>query len=271
MKTVSFFGLRTAFLNLAIAVTLFLVCNALGGGGDEPHHESSLALIPGDGQNVRYRATAGQPDAQIEIRRATPVLDPHDPTRLSTGSLWKDGVTNEGGMFADRRARRRGDVLTLVVAENTTITNSLDQTTSKANSVNSVLDQFVLNLPKKLHVAKQTGDVTPNGVLDLTNSYKGSASLNQQQSLNTRAAVTVTDVLPNGNLVIAGTRIVSFSGENKYAELTGIVRRDDVAPDNTVISSNVADAKIRFLSAGALTDAQKKGWLARTVDKINPL
>lgn len=244
-----------------------------GGGGDVRRGENTPSLIPGDSDSARRNADLTLPriDDNVEIRRATAVLDPNDPTRLSTGSLWKEGVTDEAGMFADRRARQRGDVLTLVVAENTTITNTLDQQTSKANSVNSVLDQFVLNLPKKLPLVKQTGDVTPNAVLGLTTSYKGDAQLNQQQSLTARVAVTVTDVLPNGNLVFQGTRIITFSGETKYVDLCGIVRRDDVAPDNTVQSANVADAKIRFLSEGSLTNAQKKGWLSRGVDRFNPL
>ena len=184
-------------------------------------------------------------------------------------------------MFADRRARRRGDVLTIVVAENTTITNQIDTQTSKANSVsNPVLDQYLLRLPKNLKVAKRapgtgTGTgatgVSADSALGLTTSYKGDAQVNQQESLVSRAAITVTDVLPNGNLVVEGTRIISFSGETKYAEMSGIVRHDDVAPDNTVLSTNIADAKVKYIDEGSLTDAQKKGWLSRGFDRFNPL
>ncbi len=81
----------------------------------------------------------------------------------------------------------------------------------------------------------------------------------------------MTDVLPNGNLVVEGTRIISFSGETKYAEMSGIVRHDDVAPDNTVLSTNIADAKVKYIDEGSLTDAQKKGWLSRGFDRFNPL
>ena len=273
MKPIAFANLRTACLTLAAGLTVITACNARGGGGDVPRRESSLTLIPGDGANARHEAglTLSNADGGTEIRRANPVLDPNDPTRLSTGSLWKEGVTNEVGMFADRRARQRGDILTLVVAENTTITNTLDQQTSKANSVNSVLDQFVLRLPKKLPLIRPTAPVTPDAALGLTATYAGNAQLNQQQSLTASAAVTVTDVLPNGNLVLEGTRIVTFAGETKYIEMSGIVRGDDVAPDNTVQSANVANAKVRFLSEGSLTNAQKKGWLSRAIDRFNPL
>jgi flagellar L-ring protein precursor FlgH len=83
--------------------------------------------------------------------------------------------------------------------------------------------------------------------------------------------VTVTDVLPNGNLVIEGVRVVSFSGETQYVVLRGIVRRDDIARDNSVVSTNIADARVEFHSEGSLTDAQKRGWLARIYERLRPL
>ena len=224
-----------------------------------------MSLFPGMA-NTNTAAEAS--DARVEVRRATAVMDPRDQSRLSSGSLWKDNVTNEAGMFADRKARRRGDILTIVVSESVNITNSITQQTSKSNALsNPVLDSYLLNLPKNLHIAKQAapaaGSTTAagtsvSGALSLSTSSNGNAQLNNQQSLETRATVTVTDVLPNGNMIVEGTRIVSFSGETKYAQLSGIVRRDDVTPENTVLSSNIADAKVQLFSEGSLTDAQKR-------------
>jgi len=82
--------------------------------------------------------------------------------------------------------------------------------------------------------------------------------------------VQVIDVLPNGNLVIEGLREISFSKEKQYAELHGIVRPYDVQSDNTVDSTNIAAAQIDIVSEGTLTDAQKKGWLLKLNDKMNP-
>ncbi len=265
--------MKPLHLPALLAFTAALASSALAGDPGP-----NMSLFPGLA-NPSAEAT----DNRVEVRRATAVMDPRDQTRISAGSLWRDGVTNETGMFADRRARRRGDVLTLVVSENVNITNSITQQTSKNNSIsNGILDSYLLNLPKNLHIAKQapaaaaaTGSTAPgtsvSNALGLTTASGGNSQLNNQQTLDTRAAVTVTDVLPNGNLVIEGTRIVSFSGETKYARMSGIVRHDDVAPDNTVLSSNVADAKVQLLSEGSLTDAQKKGWLARGIDRFSPL
>jgi flagellar L-ring protein precursor FlgH len=71
-------------------------------------------------------------------------------------------------------------------------------------------------------------------------------------------------------MVIEGARMVTFSGEAQYVVLHGIVRADDVASDNTVQSSNIADARVEFISEGSLTDAQKRGWLAKLYEKLRP-
>ncbi len=281
--------MKTLSTIVLLALTLGYAATAFAGGSAKNKQRASQTLLPGDDMAplpVADTSVMVTDNPQVEVRRATAVMDPRDRTRLSSGSLWKDGVTNEAGMFADRRARRRGDVLTILIAENVTLTNSITQQTAKSNSIaNPVLDSYLLNLPKNLGFAKKasasasasggsaTASTNPSvsGALGLTTSYNGTATYNNQQSLDSRATVTVTDVLPNGNLVVEGTRIITFSGETKYAEMSGVVRQEDITPDNTVVSTSIADAKIIFHSEGSLTDAQKKGWLSRAIDHVNPL
>lgn len=284
MKILSALGLVA--LTLGCAATAFA-----GGSAKNKPQRHSVSLLPGEDDSALPVADSALPltdNPTVEVRRATAVMDPRDQTRLSTGSLWKEGVTNEAGMFADRRARRRGDVLTIIVSETVNLTNSITQQTAKTNSVsNPVLDSYLLNTPRNLGIFKRpvaaastggaaassTTSTNPSvsGALGLTTSYNGTATYNNQQGLDSRATVTVTDVLPNGNLVIEGTRVITFSGETKYVELSGIVRQDDIAPENTVVSTSIADAKVIFHSEGSLTDAQKKGWLSRAFDHVNPL
>jgi flagellar L-ring protein FlgH len=83
-------------------------------------------------------------------------------------------------------------------------------------------------------------------------------------------AVRIVDVLPNGNLVVEGKRETSFSNEHQTIILRGVVRADDVASNNTVLSYNVADATIQIIGKGTVTDSQNKGWFTRILDKINP-
>ena len=196
-------------------------------------------------------------------------------TPLFAGSLWREGVTDERGMFADKRAKRVGDILTIIVQETASVANSEALKTAKSsksgvtNLADTIVKQFVGKLPGK--VAGQ-----PVNVKDLnlsstgSNDYTGGGEVKNSQTIATRAAVQVIDVLPNGNLVVEGLREISFSKERQFAALRGLVRSYDIQPDNTVLSSNMADARIEIISEGTLTDAQKKGWLLRLNDKINP-
>jgi flagellar L-ring protein precursor FlgH len=202
------------------------------------------------------------------------------------GSLWKDGVTDERGMFADKRARRVGDIVTIVVQETATLSNSARLKTDKDSKAgveglaSNVINSFLNNLPTKVF-SKQIAERTPKDVnitipstpslpVSGSNEYTGGGEIKNTQTIATRAAVQIIDVLPNGNLVFEGIRQISFSKERQFASLRGVIRPYDIQQDNTVISSNVADARIDIVAEGVLTDAQKKGWLLRLNDKINP-
>lgn len=80
--------------------------------------------------------------------------------------------------------------------------------------------------------------------------------------------MTVTDVLPNGNMVIEGTRVVTSGKETLYGYLRGIIRASDVLRDNTVLSGSIADARVEFVPEGSLTESQRRGWLLRISDKL---
>ena len=90
-------------------------------------------------------------------------------------------------------------------------------------------------------------------------------------TVTNRTSVTVVDVLPNGNMVIEGAKIIKAGKETQYAYLRGVVRPVDVKADNTILSTQVADAQVEFVPEGDLSDAQKKGWLLRAWEKVKPL
>jgi flagellar L-ring protein precursor FlgH len=205
---------------------------------------------------------------------------------LFAGSLWKEGVTDERGMFADKRAKRVGDIVTIVVQETATLSNSLRLKTDKDSKTgvgalaSDLVNQFLGNLPSKVF-GKQIQENTPKNVnvtiptvptipITGSNEYTGGGEIKNSQTIATRCAVQVIDVLPNGNMIIEGIRQISFSKERQFASIRGIIRPYDVQQDNTVLSTNIADARIDVIAEGVLTDAQKKGWLLRINDKINP-
>lgn len=200
------------------------------------------------------------------------------------GSLWKDGITDERGMFADKRAKRVGDIVTIIVQESASVSNTLRLKTDKESKssvtgvASNLINQFLGNVPSKVFNKEVREALPKNATLPEppplasvgTNGYTGGGEVRNSQTITTRCAVQIIDTLPNGNLVVEGLREVSFSKERQFASLRGIVRPYDIQPDNTVASGNIADARIEIVSEGTLTDAQKKGWLLKLNDRINP-
>jgi len=177
-------------------------------------------------------------------------------------SIWPSrGVNN---MYGDRKANASGDILTIVVAESVAAQNTQSTKSTRDSSISDAISSFIYP-----GLGAHKG-VLPNLSLSGKAAYDGGGDISNTQSLSSRAAVLVTDVLPNGNLVIEGVRVVRFSNETQYVVLHGLVRRDDIASDNTILSTNIADARVEFYSEGALTDAQKRGWLAKVYEKLRP-
>ena len=179
-------------------------------------------------------------------------------------SVWPANGRAPKSMYADHKAGATGDILTIVVAESVAAQNSQSKKSTRESSLEDAISKFIYS-----GLATHGGELP--GMSELgKSSYSGGGDISNTQSLSSRAAVLVTDVLPNGNLVIEGVRVVRFSGETQYVVLHGVVRPDDITRDNTVISSSIADARVEFYSEGALTDAQKRGWLAKVYEKLRP-
>ncbi len=171
-------------------------------------------------------------------------------------------------MFADKTASQVGDILTIIVSESTTMKNEIKTTTDKVAGIDNTVTQFLYSAA--VDKVTTVGGEFPKTKIDGKNTYTGGGKIENSNTLNARAAVTVIDVLPNGNLVIEGARMISYSGETRFAILRGVVRPYDISTENTVASTNIADAQVEFISEGELTDAQKKGWLLRFNDFVNP-
>jgi flagellar L-ring protein precursor FlgH len=189
---------------------------------------------------------------------------------LATGaqaqSLWHDDISRP--MFADKRGTGIGDILTIVVQENTTANKNNETKTEQSSSLSAAITSFLFS-PGASKLLTQGGQL-PAMAYNSDHKHDGSGAINDSESIVAHIAVTITDVLPNGNLVVEGKRETSFSGENQTIILRGMVRSDDVAADNTVLSYNVADATIQIIGKGTVTDSQNKGWFNRIWDKLNP-
>jgi flagellar L-ring protein FlgH len=188
------------------------------------------------------------------------------PVPLAADSLWRDDTVRS--MYADKRASAIGDILNIVVQENSTTSKDASTTTSKKSTADMGITSFLYGPGASGLLTK--GGQYPALKYNAANDFNGSGQVGSSEKIIARIAVRVMDVLPNRNLVIEGSRQTSFSGETQDVILRGVVRPDDITPANTVYSYNVADVTIRFVAKGAVTDGQKKGWFNKILDKVNP-
>jgi flagellar L-ring protein FlgH len=187
------------------------------------------------------------------------------PTLLAD-SLWPD--TQSRGMFSDKRASKVGDIVTILVQENSTATKDNSTKTTKKSDIDAAIATFLFS-PGASSFLTQKGQM-PALKLSGQSDFSGSGTINNSQQIAASVAVRVADVLPNGNLIIEGSRESAFSGEQQTIVLRGTIRQDDITANNTVLSYNVADATIKFISKGVVSDSQRKGWFQRLWDHFSP-
>lgn len=161
------------------------------------------------------------------------------------------------GSIANKTARRPGDLITVLISENQDVSNQESADLKRETT----LDYALLNF-----------DVKPNAFNPLPaiqaeteDELKGTANYLKKGAFTARLTAVVVDVLPNGNLVINGRREIRIDQETKVLEITGLVRRYDVRPDNTVQSELVADARVSYAGKGPLTDATNRKGLGKLI------
>ncbi len=187
------------------------------------------------------------------------------PLQSSNGSIYQAG--NDVRLFEDSRARRVGDLLTINLVESTNASKQNATSLSKSTDT-SVANPTILGstpqfgTPGILPLASNQGNNLGFG-LESSNEFSGDGASSQSNSLSGSITVTVAEVLPNGYLVIRGEKVTSLNQGHEYVRLSGIVRPADIRPDNTVPSTQVADAQITYTGSGAVADTNKIGWLAR--------
>jgi len=180
------------------------------------------------------------------------------PLPISNGSIYKAGfgVT----LFEDTKAHRIGDIITIILKEKTNASKTASTTTAKDATVDigapTIFGQGVTRNGKPILSAS----------IDASRDFTGEGDSTQSNSLTGEISVTVADVLPNGNLVIRGEKLLSLNQGSEHIRISGIVRPSDVSPTNTVLSSQVANAHIVYGGQGVLAEVNSKGWLQRVFD-----
>lgn len=184
----------------------------------------------------------------------------------SSGSIWQ---ASSGSMTDDLKARRRGDIVTIVITETSSASKEAKTDTGRDSKISANIPTF-MGLETKV-LANLLG-ANPKSLIDASvgSAYAGSGSTSRQENLNATITARVIDVLPNGNLQIEGRRNVRVNEEDQEIILEGTVRPRDISQNNTINSIYVADAKISYTGRGIISDRQSPGWLMNFVDKVWP-
>jgi len=194
-------------------------------------------------------------------------------SQVQADSLWSKETAVS--LFTDHKAKRVGDIITVLVQENNSASRNSSTKTEKKGDISASISSFLTdNIQNKISSNNKNinegAAQLPKLKTTSQNKFEGSGAVNNSGSINSRFAVRVVDVLPNKNLIIEGVRRTSFSGESQTIILRGTVRPQDVTPVNTVVSYNLADVSIRFKDEGVVNDSQKKGWFGKLWDKVSP-
>lgn len=197
---------------------------------------------------TRERPMAGDPEF-------APILA-HDllPGDLVTGSIYQ--TSRNISFYGDQVAINVGDILTVLLQENTSSSKSADTSYDKDDSI-------TINEPSILGntIGFKGSSLLTNPSME--REFDGKASSDQSNSLRGSISVTVSEVLPNGVLRIQGEKWLRLNQGDEYVRVTGLVRPQDIGTDNTVPSSKIADARIAYGGTGEFDDVNRQGWLSR--------
>jgi flagellar L-ring protein precursor FlgH len=235
----------------------------------------AAGLLGGCGTLTRL-SEVGSPPALSPIQDPTHTPGYHplsmpmptpQPAMTEANSLWRSGSR---AFFKDQRAAQVGDILTVLV----NITDAADlqnNTTAGRNGSETLGVPNLFGLEAQLpRILAKT--VNPSQLVSASsaNNNAGKAQLQRNETVTLRLAAVVTQVLPNGNLVVAASQEVRVNSELRVLQVSGVIRPQDIASDNTVQHDRMAEARISYGGRGTLTDVQTPRWGQQVLDAVLP-
>jgi flagellar L-ring protein precursor FlgH len=205
------------------------------------------------------------PTAQPGYKPVQMPMPKPEQASYNANSLWRNGSR---AFFKDQRAARIGDLLTVTVniTDKANIANETQR--SRTNKEDSGITDFIGSKTLGANAQK----ILPGRILtaDSTASSDGKGSVARQEALQTNVAAVVTQVLPNGNLVVEGKQEIRVNFEIRELIVAGIVRPEDIQSDNTIDSSKIAQARIAYGGRGQITDVQQPRYGQQVMDVLLP-
>jgi flagellar L-ring protein FlgH len=219
----------------------------------------AAALVAG----AVFMALAGcayYPKREPITQQPMTAVPPAPPPNSSPGAIFNPGYAGRP-LFEDQRPRNIGDILTIIISENINATKSSGANTNRSSSTvfGTSSAGFLNGLFGKMNM-NSTG----------TNTFAGTGGANASNTFTGVLTVTVTNVLPNGNLVVSGEKQMLINQGNEFVRFSGVVNPNTVAGDNSVLSTDVADAKIEYSARGVIDEAETMSWLQRFFLNVAP-
>ena len=244
-------------INRVVLLGSLVAIGALGGGC------SAIDRLAAIGEQPKLSAI-DNPTTQAGYKPVSMPMPAPIAASYNPNSLWRNGSR---AFFKDQRAHQIGDILTVTV--NFTDKAAIANETQRSRS--STEDSGITNLfgANKVPII---GSPVPGRLMttDSTASTDGKGSVNRQEALQTSVAAVVTQVLPNGNLVVEGKQEIRVNYEIRELIVAGIVRPEDIQSDNTIDSSKIAQARIAYGGRGQITDVQQPRYGQQVMDVLLP-
>lgn len=248
----------SAFRLRRIAISALLLASCALGGC------SSIDRLSQIGEQPKLSAI-DNPTAQPGYKPVQMPMPKPEVASYNPNSLWRSGSR---AFFKDQRAHQIGDLLTVTVNITDKANLSNETQRSRTNQENSGIDDFIG--AKTLGVQAQK--VLPGRIFaaDSTASSDGKGSVDRKEALQTNVAAVVTQVLPNGNLVVEGKQEIRVNYEIRELIVAGIVRPEDIQSDNTIDSTKIAQARIAYGGRGQIMDVQQPRYGQQVMDVLLP-
>lgn len=195
------------------------------------------------------------PDEKPDDPEYAPVLA-HQQVHAAPnpGGIYQQGYGES--LFMDRRAAKVGDVITITLSETTSTAKAASSKIKKDTTID-------FNDGTVLDVAPTFKNLALPTEIDQARQFDGDVEAEQNNSLNGTIAVTVYEVMPNGLLMVRGEKWMTLNRGEEFIRIRGLIRQEDIRPDNTIPSTKLADARITYSGSGELADASRQGWLGR--------
>jgi flagellar L-ring protein precursor FlgH len=207
---------------------------------------------------------ASQPESIVKSPyTAQPAQPPAYIERINTGSIYQPGAQQVSMFSGEHKPRSVGDTLKVDISEALSTSSKLSTNTSRANQVASTGPGSNSNSLGGLLKGVMNMNATASG----SDSYKGSGDTENTNNFTGRIAASVINVLPNGNLMVAGERSIAFNSGLTTMRFSGIVNPQDIKSGNVVASGDIVDARLEAVGKGDVNDAAGRSWLQRILTK----